>query len=411
MEASETPLFNPTPDAPGEGSVRVLDDRLVIERLTIEDERAARVVRQRAEAGHPAPRTVADAVEIGARVLEREGTAAEVDYVRAEFERTQGEMRERLAERDRALTEGLKKELGALPGEVRQRIEAMLKESRDVQLGEVLKELGSRQDRMVGALRESNERQQQAMQQRVAELTEELTRRYEQEDGDRRVAEAEEAGTRKGRTFEDRVHEAVERIARARGDAARDVSDEPGVAGSKKGDTLVEVGAADAQAIGRFVVEAKDKQESGPKAWEALNGALKARDAGFAVLVVEGEEAIPPGREEFSEYEGNKLIVAVDAEEPGGIGLRLAYNYARCRVLLAEDADLAMDAARVRDAAAEMREILDGARNIRGALTKADKGISDARVRFDSMLDEIVARLERIESLVSGPAEPPGSAA
>ena len=59
----------------GDGIVRALDDRLVIERLTVSDERAARVVRERAEGGQEAGRTVVDAIEIGARVLDREDSA------------------------------------------------------------------------------------------------------------------------------------------------------------------------------------------------------------------------------------------------------------------------------------------------------------------------------------------------
>jgi hypothetical protein len=97
MEASEKPqLAIDVPSEKGDGIVRALDDRLVIERLTVSDKRAARVVRERAEGGQEAARTVADAIEIGARVLDREDVAAEVDYVRAEFERHAGELRERL---------------------------------------------------------------------------------------------------------------------------------------------------------------------------------------------------------------------------------------------------------------------------------------------------------------------------
>ena len=52
MEASERPQL-PFDEGPGgDGSVRAIDDRLVIERLEIEDGRAARLVRERAEAGH-----------------------------------------------------------------------------------------------------------------------------------------------------------------------------------------------------------------------------------------------------------------------------------------------------------------------------------------------------------------------
>src|SRR4051794_40498388 len=97
MEASERPqLPIDAPPEGAEGVVRALDDRLVIQALTVTDERAARVVRERAEAGQEGARTVADAIEIGARVLDREDAAAEVDYVRAEFERQAADLRERL---------------------------------------------------------------------------------------------------------------------------------------------------------------------------------------------------------------------------------------------------------------------------------------------------------------------------
>ena len=88
MEASETPQL-PIDEGPGgaDGVVRAIGDRLVIEQLDVTDERAARVVRERAEAGTAGPETVAKAIEIGARVLDSEETAANVDYVRAELER------------------------------------------------------------------------------------------------------------------------------------------------------------------------------------------------------------------------------------------------------------------------------------------------------------------------------------
>ncbi len=54
----------------------------------------------------------------------------------------------------------------------------------------------------------------------VAELRKELARLLERDDADERVAEAEEAGTRKGFTFEERVFDAVERIASVRNDCA-----------------------------------------------------------------------------------------------------------------------------------------------------------------------------------------------
>src|SRR3954471_23370169 len=90
MEASEKLT------AQEDSTVRAIGGRLVIERLEVDDERAARVVRERAEAGQPPAETVRGAIEIGARVLEREGAAAEVDYVKAEFGRQAGELAQKL---------------------------------------------------------------------------------------------------------------------------------------------------------------------------------------------------------------------------------------------------------------------------------------------------------------------------
>ena len=69
MEASERPQLTFDEGPGGDGSVRAIDDRLVIERLEIDDARAAKLVRERVDAGHAPAQTVRDAVEIGARVL------------------------------------------------------------------------------------------------------------------------------------------------------------------------------------------------------------------------------------------------------------------------------------------------------------------------------------------------------
>src|SRR5262249_10347591 len=159
--------------------------------------------------------------------------------------------------------------------------------------------------------------------------------------------------TRKGFTFEERVHEAIEAIAASRGDAASHTGAEQAEGGGKKGDTLVEIGGCDGPAAGRIVFEAKDKRLSKNDAWAELNDGLAARAASFAVLVVAGEDKVPAGREQLHEYEGNKMIVAVDRDEPAGQALALAYRLAVARVAMARDRDLTVDPVAVRDAAAE----------------------------------------------------------
>ena len=76
--------------------MRAIGDRLVIERLEVNDPGAARVVQEQVGEGHQPAETVARAIEIGARVIESEGTAANVDYVKAELERQLRPLAERL---------------------------------------------------------------------------------------------------------------------------------------------------------------------------------------------------------------------------------------------------------------------------------------------------------------------------
>ena len=267
-------------------------------------------------------------------------------------------------------------------------------------------EAEERHRKQLAELRESHSTEARAMQAQIAGLRESLGRVLEKQEGDERVAEAEEAGTRKGRSFEERVHAAIEEIAEARGDVAVHTGDVRGDGGSKKGDTVVEIGAAEGACVGRIVFEDKDRRLSKNAMREELNGALAERQADFAVLVVAGDDRIPAGHEELTEYEGNKLIVAVDPDEPAGVGLRLAYRYARLRVLMSRDRSLEVDAAGVRDAAETAGAALKRAQGIRLALTNIDNSSKKAREGVDELVTGVEFELARIEGLIAAADEP-----
>src|SRR3954467_1302941 len=112
MEASEKPQL-PLDVPESDGVVRALDDRLVIERLTVADERTARVVRERAKSGQRPAETVAKAVEIGARVLDSEETAVNVDYVRREVETSIGQLDKQLGDTIEHGAEAIAEQLAA----------------------------------------------------------------------------------------------------------------------------------------------------------------------------------------------------------------------------------------------------------------------------------------------------------
>jgi hypothetical protein len=423
MEASETPQFPLDGDAAG--VVRALDDRLVIEQLTVEDERAARIVRERAEAGQAATATVAKAIEIGARVLDSEETAANVDYVRAELERNVGrlgkDLQETMSAGEQALVERISAAFGAERSDsVQQQIKEIVRganEEARVAITRVftaqdgtnpltaavkaVNDADQRHREEMARLRQSYETEQRAMREQFSALHEQITKGTEREEADRRVAEAEEAGTRKGRTFEEGVHEAIERIAAIRGDAATHTGGVQAEGGGKKGDTLVELAAAEGPSCGRVLFEAKDKKLSRNDAWAQLNAGMSARAAAFGVLVVAGDEHVPSGCDTLNEYAGDKMIVAVDRDQPDGLALEVAYRLAAARVAMAREGELEVDAAAVRDTAEEAVSTLKQAQAIRSALTGIKTSSDKARGNLDAMVEAVRAKLERIESLVA----------
>src|ERR687887_1927869 len=176
MEASEKPQL-PLDDFASEGVIRALDDRLVIERLTVADERAARVVRARAESGQRPAETVAKTIEIGARVLDSEETAANVDYVRRELEAGLGELDRKLGGTLEDAAEALAQQLAAAFGAERNdSVQAQIKEivatasrqQRDELIGTFTAEDGSNplvamQVRIGKRLVEAEERHRQEM--------------------------------------------------------------------------------------------------------------------------------------------------------------------------------------------------------------------------------------------------------
>ena len=79
----------------------------------------------------------------------------------------------------------------------------------------------------------------------------------------------------------------------------------------------------------------------------------------------------------------------------------MAYRLAAARVLLARDSELEVDAAAVRDAAAEAISILKQAQAIRSTLTGIKTSSDRARDGLDAMVEALEEKLERIDSLVA----------
>ncbi|MBV9212224.1 MAG: hypothetical protein JOZ25_01110 [Actinobacteria bacterium] len=411
--------------------VAVVGERLVVDGLVVDDDCAIRLVRDREQAGEDPSSVVAGAIEIGARVLEREQAGANADFVRGEFERTAREVEAGFAERAREVADELGRKVDDVFGPesghlsralqrhfsdesdvaVQNRVRDVLSEVMARQREELLKQftsgdasnpLGDFKEGVVRMLRDAAEREDRSLgklEDRMTALQVEVEAlRGEREKREELEAERER-GTAKGRTFEEAVFAAVDAVASSQGDDCDSVGDLFG-ATRKTGDVLVEIDACRGPSRGRIVFEAKHSRLSKPEAFKQLDRAMRERDAEFAVLVVPVEESLPARTRALHEYNGDKLLVAYDPESGDRLALEVAYSLARARVLITRGAGDGVDAGAVRETVERALGALEDVRRIKQQLTGAKTGIDRAQEIVDEMSLRVRAQLERIDELV-----------
>jgi hypothetical protein len=160
------------------------------------------------------------------------------------------------------------------------------------------------------------------------------------------------------------------------------------------------------------VIEAKDRRLSRPGALAELDKAMAERSADFAVLVVPTEEEVPAKLETLREYNGDKLVVALDADaDAGTLALELGYRLARARVLMKRsDAD-GIDASALRSTIERGLAALADERRVKQQLTGAKGNIERAYGLVEAMAARVRGHLEEIDALVrpadAAPAEAP----
>jgi hypothetical protein len=421
MEAA-TPLRQP--------HVGTIGDRLVVDGLVVEDECAVRLVREREQNGDDPVRVVRDAVEIGARVLDREQTGANTEFVKAEFEKASRDVQQEFTEKARTIAEFFEAQFASVFGEddgqlakelerrfgdgsaisvqnrVREAVAETLTKSREdlVRQFSAADERNPLADFKSAAVREiqqaasRSDATQRALLTKLGELQKELQGLRDEKEKLEEVEAERERGTAKGRSFEEAVFEAVDGIAAAQGDDAEAVGDVREATG-KVGDIVVSLDACNGPARGRVVFEAKDRRLSRPAALAELDKAMAERSADFAVLVVPTEEEVPAKLEPLREYNGDKVVVALDPDS-GMLALELGYRLARARVLMKRsDAD-GIDAGELRSTIERALAALAEERKIKQQLTGAKGNIERAYGMVEVMAARVREHLAEIDSMV-----------
>jgi hypothetical protein len=422
MEAA-TPLRQP--------HVRTIGDRLVVDGLVVTDDTAVRLVREREEAGGDAVRIVQDAVEIGARVLDREQAGANAEFVKGELDKATREVEHVLAERTREVTEQIGRKVdeafGAESGHVTKTIQRHFSDDSSAAVQNRVKEVVAEalthvQQTLVqqfssadarnplaefkaGVVREvqdAGRRQHQSLEElsrRMAALQQALGEMRVERDKLAEIEAERDRGTAKGRTFEELVAEAIDAIAALQGDDCEAVGDTRGASG-RTGDVVVGLDACSGPARGRIVFEVKTGKLSRNDALRELDKALQERSADFAVLVVPSEEKVPARMRQLREYNGDKLIVTYDPEGEGTVALELAYSLARARVLMSRSEAEGVDANAVRDSIERALNAMETVRAIKSQLTGAKTSIDRSRDLIDTMADQVREHLKNIDQLM-----------
>ncbi|MFL5821623.1 MAG: hypothetical protein ACJ76S_13160 [Solirubrobacteraceae bacterium] len=428
MEAA-TPLRPPF--------VRTVGERVAVDGLLLDDPAAVRLVRRREEAGDDTVKPIEDAIEIGARVLEREQTGADAELVRAELQKASREVEDAFVERARNVSEELERQLDevfgpesghlaralerhfsdgsseAVQNRVRDTVRDLMSQAREDLLRQFSSADGQNpladfKSASIGAIRQMGDRQDvhlRGLLEKMASLEKDLQGLRDERSKQLELAEERERGTAKGRTYEEAVWEAVDAIALSQGDDCDAVGTTKGATG-RSGDVLVSIEGCRGPARGRIVFEAKDSKLSKPEALRQLDRARGERDAHYAVLVVPSEDELPARTRQLREVNGDKLFVAYDPEEGSALALEVAYTLARARVLAARGAGDGVDAPALGESVDRALARMEDVRSVKQQLTGATTSIERAREILDAMAETVRGHLREIDRLLaSGQAD------
>jgi hypothetical protein len=413
--------------------VRTRGSELIIDGLRVADETVVRLAHEREQAGESPEALVVDALEIGARVLDREHSAANAEFVRAEFERAARDLDREFTDRARTIADRLDKKVDEVFGPehghvtralqrhfgdessiaVHHRVRAVVSEVATQMRDDLRRQFSAEGDgnplagfqrAALGAMKHATDSQVAqlgAMAEKLEAMKLEIAELKAEKDKLAEVAAVEERGTAKGRTYEEAVAEALDGIAAARGDVCEAVGDLPGE-GGRKGDVVIAIDACAGAPRGRIVFEAKNRRLSRNDALAELDGARQARGADYSVLVVPGDDKLPARTQQLREFNGDKLFVAFDPDDGSTLALEVAYSLARARVLMTRGEAGGVDADQVRAEVERAQGALEDVRRIKSQLTNARTGIENAQKILDAMAAAVRGHLAQVDALLAG---------
>ncbi len=404
--------------SPAAPRVRLDGDRIVVERLVIDDAPLAAFLAERPATDRAD--LVGRALRIGLLALQDAGVTVNVDVVRAEFEKLvrQAEsvnekaalaleqtLRSNFADGDGRLPRTLEKFLGDR-GALRTMVDELFDESK--------------RDSAIGRIGSMLERYFDGDASKLATLLD-PTRlhspmhqfRQEMTDGFRSLEErlvaieaaasargAERAkSAAKGGDFEDLLEGMLADLARGTGDLLDRTGTEAGaVMKSKKGDFVLTLDPRIARGCDvRVVIEAKDRPMSMRAMRDELREARENRGAAVALVVFTPAHA-PSGVAPFH-LVGDDVYCVIDPDDPDAATLEAAVRLARLLALASlVEHEVEVDAAAIGSALTAIREQLEVVRTLKSQLTSIMTSTKAVWTGLDTMRTSILARVVEAES-------------
>ena len=415
----ETARLVPLPSTSSrQSSIRFEADRLVVERLVLDDSTLVAFVAERPS--EERAELMERALRIGLTAIQSVGVTVNVDAVRAEFQgllrQTEAAnaraataldtmLRQNFADGDGRLPRTLEKFLGDR-GQLRSFVDELFDEGkRDSAIGRMKILLGSYFDGDASRLAQLLDptRLGSPLHQFRVEMAagfDKLNERLSaiEAAGAARASERSKSAA-KGGDFEGVIEGLLGELARGSGDLLERIGTETGsLIGSKKGDFVLTLNAeATTGADVKIVIECKDRYVSGRAMRDELREAKTNRDAAVALVVFTPAHA-PAGIAPFDVRAGDVYCV-VDPAAPDAATLEAAVRLTRLLALQTlRSHDVEVDAAAIGEALKGVREQLETLRALKVTLTAIGTSAKDVYSGLDRLRDGILARLTEAEA-------------
>jgi hypothetical protein len=240
-------------------------------------------------------------------------------------------------------------------------------------------------------------------------ISEQLVALLEKSAGEKATQESYANGREKGIDFEELLDQMIQLEAVVHGDDAQFTGDFPSPSGKKTGDEVVTINPAvtNGEEI-RIVWEAKTdnsyKDTKGrlkrDKVASELDDAMSNREAICGIFVSDARGVDMTKQPAWQEFDGNKLIIVLDDENPDQRLIRMAYLWSRWMVLRSQDQEEGeLDFAAIERVIASLQREFDGLANLKRLHTPIETNIAAAKKwvnEFEKSLDELMDELREL---------------